>query len=47
VSIGVSLVDREKEVQLKDRLHNTHPSIPGAKMPKEDQKDLNIQKFRV
>jgi len=45
VSIGVSLVDREKEAQLKDRLTNVHPSIPGAKMPKES--DLNVQKFRV
>jgi len=31
VSIGVSLVDREKEEILKDRLQNIHPSIPGAK----------------
>jgi len=42
VSIGVSLVDREKEEILKDRLQNIHPSIPGAKMPKEDKKELNI-----
>ncbi len=42
VSIGVSLVDREKEALLKDRLQNIHPSIPGAKMPKEDRKELNI-----
>lgn len=42
VSIGVSLVDREKEDLLKDRLQNIHPSIPGAKMPKEDRKELNI-----
>lgn len=47
VSIGVSLVDREKEAQLKDSLQNIHPSIPGAKMPKEDRKELNVQKFRV
>jgi len=35
VSIGVSLVDREKEEQLKERVMNVHPSIPGAKLPKE------------
>ena len=47
VSIGVSLVDREKEVLLKDRLQNIHPSIPGAKMPKEDRKELNLIKFKA
>ena len=42
VSIGVSLVDRDKELLLKDRIHNVHPSIPGAKMAKEDKKSLGI-----
>lgn len=42
VSIGVSLVDRDKELKLQDRVHNVHPSIPGAKMPKEDQRELNL-----
>lgn len=42
VSIGVSLVDREKEATLKDRLQNIHPSIPGAKMPKEDRNALKM-----
>lgn len=45
VSIGVSLVDRNKETVLHERLNNVHASIPGAKMPKETAKDLRMQKF--
>ena len=41
------MVDRDKEALLQDRLQNVHVSIPGAKMPKEDQKNINLQKFRV
>jgi hypothetical protein len=45
VSIGVSLVDRQKESVLHERLNNVHATIPGAKMPKETEKNLRMQKF--
>jgi len=39
-SLGVSLVEREKERSLRERVTNVHPSIPKAKMGKEDQNAL-------
>ena len=46
VSLGVSIVDREKEKILRDRVENVHPAISGAKRGVEDKKELNMQKFR-
>jgi len=38
VSLGVSLVDREKQRSLQSKVQVAHPNIPGARITKEQDK---------
>ena len=45
VSLGVSLVDRDTQDKLQDKLQREHPNIPGARLTnKEDRGPLNMAK---
>ena len=43
VSLGVSLVDRDQQDALNDKIQREHPSIPGARLTnKEDRGPLHV-----